>query len=202
MSVMETSHSNQVTFGVEVSETLLHGGVVVIPTDTVYGLVCRAEDRTAVEKVYAIKGRDEKKPCIVLIGSLFDLEKFSIRLDTQLGQFLAKEWPAPLSVIVSCPSEAFSYLHRGTNEIAFRMPAVPRLRELISTVGPLVAPSANPQGQEPARVIEEAKNYFNTTVDLYVDGGILKGEPSTLVRFEDGRVVVLREGAWKSEKIK
>ncbi len=200
MSVMEPSHSNQATFGVDVSETLLRGGVAVIPTDTVYGLVCRAEDKAAVERLYVLKGRDEKKPCIVLIGSLFDLEKFGITLDKKIGHFLSKEWPAPLSVILPCPDETFSYLHRGIKEIAFRMPAGSGLRELISTVGPLVAPSANPQGQEPALVIEEAKNYFGNKVDVYVDGGILNGLPSTLVRFEEGKVIVLREGAWNEGK--
>lgn len=197
MSVMDPSHTNQATFGVGVSETLLRRGVAVIPTDTVYGLVARAEDEKAVKKVYALKGRDEKKPCIVLIGSLFDLEKFGITLDKKIGHFLSKEWPAPLSVILPCPDETFSYLHRGTKEIAFRMPAVSGLRELISTVGPLVAPSANPQGQESARIIEEAKNYFGDKVDVYVDGGILNGPPSTLVRFEEGKVIVLREGVWR-----
>lgn len=197
---MEPLLKNQAMFGVEVSEALLKGDVVVIPTDTVYGIVAQAENQKSVEKVYRIKGRDDNKPFIVLISSLFDLEKFSIKLDKNAGQFLAKNWPAPLSVILPCPSEKFSYLHRGTNEIAFRMPAITGLRELISSVGPLIAPSANPQGEEPALVVEEAKNYFGDKVDIYVDGGILNSEPSTLIRFENGNVVVIREGVWKANK--
>jgi L-threonylcarbamoyladenylate synthase len=74
---------------------------------------------------------------------------------------------------------------------------VPELRALLRETGPVIAPSANPQGMKPAGMIAEAKAYFGDTVDFYVDSGRLSGEPSTVVRVEEGNLTVVREGAVK-----
>ena len=94
-----------------------------------------------------------------------------------------------------CKKSEFKYLHRGTNSLAFRFPAKKSLIEILKKTGPLVAPSANPEGFKPAENITEAKKYFGgvDNSDFYLSGGTLKSEPSTLIEMaKNGEVGVLR----------
>lgn len=172
-------------------------GVGIIPTDTLYGLVGRAQDREAVERIYRLKGRQPNKPLIVLISSLDDLSKFKVKADAKTKKVLEKYWPGKVSVILPCPNQEFEYLHRGTKTLAFRLPDYPELIHLITQTGPLVAPSANPEGLPPAKNIKEAREYFGDEVDFYYAKGILKSLPSTLIEVRGGKIKVLREGAVK-----
>lgn len=188
-----------------IKKILKSGGVGVMPTDTLYGLVGSAFSQDAVEKIFEIKKRDTKKPLIILISSFKDLEKFGIKLGKEQAKFLKKIWPGKVSVILSCKNKKFKYLHRGTNSLAFRFPAKKSLIEIIKKTGPLVAPSANPESLKPAENITEAKKYFGPArnashgdaggdnVDFYLAGGNLKSEPSTLIEItKNGDVGVLR----------
>ena len=192
-------------------EILKKGGVAVIPTDTIYGIVGSAFSKKTVERIYDLKGRDKNKPFIVLISSFNDLKKFGIKLTKEQAKILGKFWPSKVSVILPCSSKKFEYLHRSTKSIAFRMigPKNKNLFNLIKKVGPLVAPSANPQGLQPAENIQEAKQYFGPArphdssgaggnkVDYYIAGGTKKLKPSTLVEYKNGKITVLRQGAVK-----
>lgn len=173
-----------------------HGGVAVIPTDTLYGLVANAFDKQAVERVYLVRGRDKDKPCIILISSFNNLKKFGIKLTSEQKEFLQTVWPGKVSVILPCPLKKFEYLHRGTKTIAFRMIGSrnKNLLKILTSVGPLVAPSANPQGKTPARNRKEARMYFGKAVDSYVCVGIKNSKPSTLIEYKNGKLIVLREG--------
>jgi L-threonylcarbamoyladenylate synthase len=176
--------------------SLVKGGIGVIPTDTLYGLVGSALLETAVERIYRIKGRDYSKPLIVLIRSIEDLVTFHAKFETSLD-FLARNWPSKLSVILKVTGDEFEYIHRGTHSIAFRIPENVTLQELLFRTGPLVAPSANPQGEKPARTIEEALNYFGDRANFYIDGGVLDAEPSTVVDLSAGKLRIVREGSFK-----
>ena len=181
-------------FNIDVIENLKNGGVGVIPTDTLYGLVGRADMKDTVGRIYKIKERSSEKPCIILISSLNDLEKFNVKISDEIRKILEKYWPGQVSVVLPTDDNNFDYLTRGTGSLAFRLPDNKKFQELIKKTGPLIAPSANPEGEEPARTIELAKQYFNDKVDFYIDGGELKGDSSTLIKFENGKIVVLRKG--------
>ena len=159
---------------------LKNDGVGVIPTDTLYGLVGSAFSKKAIGRIYKIKNRNKKKKLIVLISSVKDLERFKIKINKEQAKILKKFWPGEVSIIL-----------KG---IAFRVPKKKMLLELLKKTGPLVAPSANKEGEEPARNIKEAKIYFSDSVDFYLSGGVLKSEPSTLVRFDKDKLIVLRQG--------
>lgn len=175
--------------------TLQSGGIAIIPTDTIYGLVGLANNRQTVERIYQTKGRNPDKACIILISQLQDLDLFKVTIDHETNTILTKLWPGEVSVILPCPHEAFAYLHRGTNNLAFRLPAAPDLQKLLATTGPLVAPSANPEGRPPATSITEAYTYFGPEIDYYVNTDeTLIGEPSTLVAIKAGRVMIHRQG--------
>jgi L-threonylcarbamoyladenylate synthase len=181
-----------------VAKILKNGGVAVIPTDTLYGVVGSALSEKTVERIYELKGRDDKKPCIVLITEYKDLEKFGVEYNQKE---LEKFWPGKVSVVLSVENKKmqnkFNYLHRSTNGISFRMisPRNKNLFALIQQAGPLVAPSANPQGLVPAQNIWEAKKYFGNNVDVYMCGGTRNSKPSTLVTYKNEKIIVLRQGA-------
>ncbi len=174
---------------------LKSGGVGIIPTDTLYGIVAIASNPEAVERVYAVRSRDAGKACIVLIADISELEKFSIDLSLKEKAWMENIWPGKVSVILPCLDERFSYLTRGTGHLAFRIPDDESLRTFLRETGPLIAPSANPQGENPAETIAEAKEYFGDTVDFYIDGGSLQSKPSTIVKLENDCVTVIRSGA-------
>jgi len=182
-------------------EILKKGGIVVMPTDTIYGIVASALDSLAVDNVYEIRKRAPEKPCIILIGDIEDLKKFGIILSEEQKTAVKKYWftqssvegPGSVSVILYCPEEKFTYLHRGTNTLAFRLPQNADLQQLLKETGPLIAPSANTEGMSPAKNIAEAKKYFGEQVDLYVDGGEITGKASKIIELhKDGSVSILR----------
>ncbi len=177
---------------VKAIKVLKNGGVVVIPTDTLYGLCASAFDKKVIEKIYKIKNRGKDKPLIVLISSILQLKDFGIKGD------YSKIFIPKVSILLSV-GDKFKYIHRGTSEIAFRLISKrnKNLYSLIEKVGPIVAPSANPESERPAETITEAKNYFYEKVDLYLDGGKKIGEPSTLVRLSDNKIEILRQGRVK-----
>jgi L-threonylcarbamoyladenylate synthase len=178
-----------------IAPILLSGGVGVLPTDTLYGLVGSALDKTSVERIYGLRKRDLKKPMIILIGSLEDIGKFGLKLDPRQKRILKKIWPGKVSVVLECPQKKYEYMHRGTKTVALRLPEQAWLRNLLKRTGPLVAPSANLAGKKPAAAISEAKKYFNENVDFYVDAGRLSSKPSTLIRLHiNGDMEMLRQG--------
>ncbi len=178
----------------ELVQTLSAGGVVVMPTDTVYGIVARAANPTAVNRIYTIRKRNTDKPCIILIGSATDVQKFGVELTDAQRDKISKLWPGPVSIGLPCGDDNFAYLHRGTNSLAFRLPASEALQALLREVGPLIAPSANPEGFPVAKNVNVAREYFGDLVDLYIDGGEVVAAPSKIIRLSpDGVEEVLRD---------
>ena len=183
----------------ELINILKNGGVAVMPTDTIYGIVGRAEDEQAVKRIYELKQRAPEKPCIILISNENELEKFSVKLTPKQAAQTKEFWSKtretrPTSIILDCDQPKLSYLHRGTRTLAFRLPYDDALRNLLKSTGPLIAPSANPEGLTPAKDIGQAKDYFGEMVDIYIDGGELKGQPSKIIKIEqDGSMRVLRD---------
>ncbi len=176
-------------------EILKAGGIGILPTDTLYGIVGSAFSKKAVKRIYAVKGRDENKPFIILISSQSDLKKFGVELTKEQRTFLSAAWKGrrATSVILPVPLKKFEYLHRGTQSLAFRLPNNKELLLLLKKTGPLVAPSANPHGKEPAHTIADAKEYFGDNIDFYIAGGRKEGKPSRLISLMSERLEVLRE---------
>ncbi len=192
-------------------DILVRGGVVVMPTDTTYGILGSAMDERVVNRIYALRKRDLDKPLIVLVADRSDLKKFGVLPTEPQNEILDKVWPktvssdeivgptdedrfrsGPTSIILPCRSEKFAYLHRGKNTVAFRLPAKAALLQLLRATGPLVAPSANPQGHPVAKTIDEARGYFGHHVDFYQDGGEVVANPSRLIDITDGTEKILR----------
>lgn len=179
-------------FGKEAEKILKRGGVGVIPTDTIYGLVGSAFSKRAVTLIYKLRKRRPDKPFIMLIGSLKDLRKFGVKVSEIESAALQKLWPGKVSIVLPCSAKKFSYLHHGTKTLAFRFPDKKNIRKLLKSTGPLVAPSANLEGQPPARTTREAQRYFGDKIDFYVDAGKISRKPSKIVKIDGGKVATLR----------
>lgn len=173
----------------EAVRMLQAGGVGVLRTDTLYGVVASILHKDAVERVYSLRQRDLDKPCIILAADTTQLPDVN---NEALRRFMTEQWPGPISLIMPTPN-APEYLTRGGKSLAFRIPADEDLRALLERTGPLVAPSANVQGEEPARTIEEAQAYFGDNVDFYVDNGeVLSARASQLWRHTNAGMERLR----------
>lgn len=165
------------------------GGVGILRTDTLYGIVAQADNEAAVERVYEIKGRTPTKPPIILIGAMDQLLN---SYDEATMNRLKEYWPGKVSIILPAP-HAPKWLVRSGDSLAYRMPDNPELRELLLRTGPLIAPSANPEGLPPAMNINEAVAYFGEEVNFYVDGGVVEDDtPSRLYRLLDDNMERLR----------
>jgi L-threonylcarbamoyladenylate synthase len=180
-------------------DIIKRGGIAVIPTDTIFGVVASALIPKAVIALYKIRSRKDNKPCIVLCSSVSDLPKIGIIISKETEDILKKITPNPVSIILPCPRKKFEYLHRGGKSLAIRIPNKKNLREFLKNVGPVLAPSANLEGQRPARNIKEARNYFGECVPVYVSGKV-KEDPSTIIRINSGKIETIRKGSWKVPK--
>lgn len=168
------------------------GAIAVIPTDTVYGVVARAQDKAAVQRLYELKHRHHK-PGTLIAASIDQLVELGIprRYLTAVEQF----WPGPVSVVIPSVPQ-LGYLDMGKMSLAIRIPDHPDLQWLLGQTGPLLTSSANPPGQPVANTMEEARQYFGDLVDYYQQGGDLSGhKPSTVIRVVDDAIEILRQGA-------
>ena len=177
-----------------VSKLLLSGSVGIIPTDTVYGIVCLASDTAAVKRLYSLKGRTAK-PGSIVAANIDQLIKLGLK--ARYLKAVANFWPSPINVVLAC-GDQLAYLHLGKQSLAVRLPKNRQLPALLKQTGALLTTSANPPGQPTANTIKQAQTYFGNKIDFYVDGGDLSGrQPSTIIRIMDDAIEVLRQGAGK-----
>ena len=183
--------------------TLKRGGIVIIPTDTVYGFSGIVDLKTTAQyetdsKIRAIKGRAETKPLIQLIAKPEDLRLYT---DDKIPNSLLSKWPGALTIIVhikeDSPLAATAIPESRT--VAFRCPGDVWLREIISLCGaPIFSTSVNRSGQPVLDTTTAITSEFENEVNLIITDGDKKGAlPSTLVALENGEVKVLRQGSVK-----
>lgn len=190
------------TFSPGCVESITKGGIGIIPTDTIYGITASALNEDAVTRLYSIRKRPENKPMIILIDSYKRVADFCVQKNILRDAILHALWPNQISIVLPCHNATYSYLHRGTNTLAFRVPNNIALRNFLEKTGPLVAPSANVAGERPALTVEDAYAYFGNKVDFYVDQGTLKENPSTVIALDADELHILREGAVPEESLK
>lgn len=183
----------------EIIKIIKDGGIGVLPTDTMYGIVGSAFNKKTVERIYEVRKRNKTKPLIILISSISDLKKFGVKNVPE--KFLKTLWPDKITVILPCKQKKFEYLHRGTKKLAFRMPKDKWLQRFLAESGPMVAPSANIEGEKPSKNIKDAQKYFGANVDFYLDKGPMPIIPSTIIEILGNDDVmgikIVREGAVK-----
>ena len=186
----------------EAARVITAGGLVVFPTDTVYGIGCDPLNDDAVSRLEATKGR-QNKPLPILVDSLERAEQlvsFSL-----VGKKLAKRfWPGPLTIVATLKSakKRLAVTHRGS-KIGVRMPSDPRTLRLIELAGGmLVGTSANKSGKKSPSSADEVVELLGSSFDILLDGGNCQlGIESTVVDVSQDKVTMLRSGALSAEDL-
>lgn len=175
---------------------LADGGIVVYPTETLYALGADACNPLALRRLIELKARERGKPVAVLIGGVEMLRDLATEISPEAVTLMHRFWPGPLTLVLRARASVAPALTGGGDGIGVRLSSHPLATALVRALGrPVTAPSANPAGGRPPVRADEARAYFGTRVDYYLDGGTLEGEPaSTVVDLRAG-LKVIREGA-------
>lgn len=174
---------------------LLANELVVIPTDTVYGLAADAFEHAAVRALLAAKGRGLDMPPPVLVASSTTLDALAVDLPAYVHDLVSQFWPGPLTVICRQQPSLSWDLGNTRETVAVRMPDNPYAIALLKQTGPLAVSSANITGRPAATTIDEAEEMLGDRVAVYLDGGPSTGSaPSTIVDVTGERGVVVRWG--------
>jgi L-threonylcarbamoyladenylate synthase len=197
MSVLKATKNN-IRIASRIAE---RGGLVIYPTETVYGIGCNPLNVEAVKKLLKLKG-NRTKPLPVLAASIKDAEK--IATIKQTGKRLAaKFWPGPLTLVVSKKTVLPDVVTSGLDSVGLRIPDNEAALCLIRLSGGLlIGSSANISGEEPPRTVQEISEELKVKVDVVLDGGATaQGRPSTVVDLTSGKPKILRFGPIELEEI-
>jgi L-threonylcarbamoyladenylate synthase len=184
----------------EAVRVLRAGGVIALPTETVYGLVCDPRNARAVRRIYAMKGRHESKPLQWIAGTVAQVRKVA-RIDRANQRVIARHWPGPLTLLL--PVRRGLQLVPRVSErgcVGIRVSSLALVRDLTKAFGyPIAATSANVSGERPASSGRGVRSAFAQSAcpDLLMDvGAIPRRRPTTVARVHaDGRVDVVRQGS-------
>jgi L-threonylcarbamoyladenylate synthase len=197
---MDTAHEHKRLSGREgylrAVEVLRAGGIVALPTDTVYGLCAVAADTAAVERVYAVKARDPAQPIPIFVASIEQAALIG-EANAAAEALAATFWPGALTIVILRRAAYQSRALAGSDTAGVRAPADAALREMAAQLGPLTGTSANIAGREECHTAEEVYAQLGETIDLIIDAPTHAiGVPSTIVDCTDGACVrVVRDGA-------
>ena len=183
---------------------LRSGGIVVIPTDTVYGIIGDATKAEVIKKIFAVKKRPQEKVFPIFIKNVSEARKLAYVADAK-AKFLERIWPGPLTVIFQHKERLPKVLTGGKDTVGMRIPGNPFLLELLSRLDfPLVQTSANVSEKPAAKNTKEVEGYFGEAKekpDLVVDSGELKGKSSTVIDYTSKEPMILRTGVVTREEL-
>ena len=178
------------------AQSVSSGELVVLPTDTVYGLGADAFDGLAVNELLRAKGRGRDMPVPVLVGSWATIDGLVTVVDTRTRDLIEAFWPGGLTLVVKHAPSLTWDLGDARGTVAVRMPLHPVAIELLEQTGPMAVSSANRHGQPPAQTAAEARAQLDEDVAVYLeDGQVPGGVASTIVDVTEGRPRILRVGA-------
>ena len=171
------------------------GGLVVLPTDTVYGIGADAFDARAVAALLAAKGRGRDMPVGVLVGSWHTIEGLVYSMPETARELIRAFWPGALSLVVQQAPSLQWDLGDARGTVMVRMPLHPVAIELLRETGPMAVSSANVSGRPAASTAEEARTQLGDSVDVYLDGGTAPQQAaSTILDLTGSAPLITREG--------
>ena len=181
----------------EAAGIIKRGGVLIFPTETVYGVGADAFNEKACRRIYEIKNRPAHKPLIVLISYIKDVDRVASDVPDEARNLMEKYWPGPLSIILKKNEDLPDVVTAGTDTVAVRLTSNEVLRKIISEAEcPIVAPSANISGKPFNVRAKDTVQDFEGLVDMIVeDDGSVSGVESTIVYMCGGHHKLIREGA-------
>lgn len=190
--------------GLEAAESVLRSGeLVVLPTDTVYGVAAEAFDPAAVRRLLRAKGRGTDMPPPVLVAAATTLDALATGVPSFAREMAAELWPGPLTLICRQQPSLTWDLGDSRSTVALRMPDCALTLELLRETGPLAVSSANRTGMPPATSVDEAREMLGDAVSVYLDGGPSTGAvPSTILDVTGLTPRILREGGLEVARLR
>jgi len=194
MKILSIKQKHAVT---EASQTILNGGVIIYPTETIYGLGANALEPKIVEKVFLTKKRKKSNPILVLIPDRSALDELTLGISEVAERLMSKFWPGPLTIVFKAAPIVSPILTAGSGKIGIRLSSDEFCRELLNICKiPITSTSANLSGEPNPNSIGMISRKVIDSVDLIVDAGTLISQtPSTVVNVTEGKIELVREGA-------
>ncbi|WP_298036897.1 L-threonylcarbamoyladenylate synthase [uncultured Desulfuromonas sp.] len=179
----------------KVVECLRQGGVIAYPTDTTYGIGCDIFNRKGVKKIYQIKQRDPRKPFSFICADLSDAANYA-QVSNFAFKTMRRRLPGPYTFVLDATRTVPDLLTTRQKTVGVRIPDNPIVLSIVRELGhPLVTTSANIAGEEPYHDPAQIEDAMGKVLDLVVDGGILLGDPSSVISLLGDRPDVLRQGS-------
>lgn len=179
------------------------GGLIAVPTETVYGLAGNGLDEKAVAEIYEVKGRPEVKPLSLMVHDAASMERYCENVPPQAYTLAKKFWPGPLTIVMKAKHCVPEIVRAGGETVGLRCPDHPLTLELLEKSGvPFAAPSANPSGEPSPKNADSVLKYFDGKIDAVLDGGECGiGCESTLIDLSRTPYRILRQGALPADEI-
>ena len=187
----------------EPAKIIRDGGIVIFPTETVYGIGTNGLDEKAIKKIYEVKQRSFNKPISLLVNNIEMVNKIAKNISKLEYEIMETFFPGPLTIILEKRSIIPNILTANTNTVGIRMPSGKIAKKLIEYAGvPIATPSANISGRPSGTNIRDIQKDFEGKVDYFIDNGESKiGIPSTIVKVINEKIHILREGSISKEQI-
>jgi len=177
-----------------VVEILKSGGVLVYPTDTIYGLGCDIFNKSAVEKIYKLKGRDRKKPLSIICSDIKEAAKYAIIQDYAY-RLMKKTLPGPYTFVLKARSEIPKTFLPKNRTVGIRIPKNRICLEIAKKLeNPIITTSLNISGQKVMTSPNELSKELANKIDIIIDVGELPKQPSSIIDLSEDRPEILREG--------
>lgn len=179
------------------------GGLVAVPTETVYGLAGNGLDEKAVAEIYEVKGRPEVKPLSLMVHDAASMERYCESVPPQAYTLAKRFWPGPLTIVMKAKPCVPEIVRAGGETVGLRCPDHPLTLELLEKSRvPFAAPSANPSGESSPKNADSVLKYFDGKIDAVLDGGECGiGRESTLIDLSRMPYRILRQGALPADEI-
>ena len=180
----------------KVAEILKNGGIVIFPTETVYGIGANAFNEQSVKRIYEVKNRPDEKPLSIMVSGIEEIEKYAIIQNDVERKIIETFMPGPITVILKKKPGVFDYISSGKDTIGIRIPDNKIILSILNRLKfPIVAPSANISGMPSGIELKGILKDFDGKIEACIDGGKAEiGEGSTIVEVIDGKPVILRQG--------
>ncbi len=185
------------------AEAIRRGGIVIFPTETVYGIGTNGLDENAVKRLYEVKKRPFNKPISLLVSDMEMIEKVTKDVTELEYRIMKRFFPGPLTIILKKNQLVPDILTSNQDTVGIRMPSGKIARKLVEYAGvPIAAPSANISGNPSGTTMEDVQKEFSEGIEFFIDGGKSElGLASTIIKVENGIPKILRQGSIKKEEI-
>ena len=180
----------------EIINEIEKGHLIIMPTDTIYGIIADATKEEVIKKVYAAKERSYDKPLLILVSNEKMLNELVTEIPDKVHKLIRKYWPGPLTILFKKSNKVSNILTANSDFVAIRMPKDERLLSIMNQINkPLISTSANISSHAPIININQIEPRMKEKINYIVDGGTINKESSTLIKVDENKIKILRVGS-------